>query len=293
MLKGNKAMRRAKWAKWSVGAVFAALILGCAASDEPAREGPSPAVQAPAAPRQRGDLGQPYLGGRPLPESLSLAPPPPAQGSGAERRDAEAARAALALHGGPRWALATSDADLGRGSLGRVFSCAAGAPLGTGTTPAIDNLMRRAASDLAVSTSAVKEAYQRTRPFVSNGTPTCTPDDEAVLRTNGSYPSGHSAIGFGLGLILAEIFPERTSALVARGRAFGQSRVVCNAHWLSDVEEGRVMASATVARLHADPAFRADLEHAQQEARGLSSSAAMSSCAAEAEALSADGGGMD
>ena len=37
--------------------------------------------------------------------------------------------------------------------------------------------------------------YQRARPFVENGAPTCTPEDEADLRGNGSYPSGHTAIG--------------------------------------------------------------------------------------------------
>jgi acid phosphatase (class A) len=41
--------------------------------------------------------------------------------------------------------------------------------------------------------------------------------------------------------------------------------VVCNVHWLSDTEEGRVMASATVARLHDQAEFRSDLEAARNE----------------------------
>jgi acid phosphatase (class A) len=104
-----------------------------------------------------------------------------------------------------------------------------------------------------------------------------------MLRKDGSYPSGHSAIGYGWGLILAELFPDRASRLVARGRAFGDSRRVCNVHWLSDVEEGRIAAAATVARLHADAYFRKDLDAARAELAGAKP--VTRDCAAEAAAL--------
>ena len=52
---------------------------------------------------------------------------------------------------------------------------------------------------------------------------------------------------------------------VAFFMAYGESRNVCNVHWYSDVVQGRVMAAGTVARLHAEPAFRADLEAAKAE----------------------------
>ena len=53
--------------------------------------------------------------------------------------------------------------------------------------------------------------------------------------------------------------------ILARGRAFGESRNICNVHWHSDVVEGRLVGSAAVARLHADPAFHAELEAAKAE----------------------------
>ena len=55
-------------------------------------------------------------------------------------------------------------------------------------------------------------------------------------------------------------------AILARGRAFGESRMVCNVHWQSEVIAGRFMGAATVARLHADPGFTADLAAAKAEA---------------------------
>jgi acid phosphatase (class A) len=110
------------------------------------------------------------------------------------------------------------------------------------------------------------------------------------LRKDGSYPSGHTAIGWAWALILTEIAPDRADAILARGRAFGESRVVCNVHWHSDVVEGRFMGAAAVARLHADPAFRAELEAAISElaaarSRGLAPS---HDCTAETDALEND-----
>lgn len=72
-----------------------------------------------------------------------------------------------------------------------------------------------------------------------------------------------------------------------RGRSFGESRLVCNVHWQSDILEGRFMGAATVARLHANADFREDIEIARAElaavrAKGLPPGR---DCAAEADAL--------
>jgi acid phosphatase (class A) len=93
----------------------------------------------------------------------------------------------------------------------------------------------------------------------------CTPAEEAKLSKDGSYPSGHAALGWAWALVLAEASPAQTNVLLARGHAFGQSRVVCGVHWQSDVDAGRLMGSATVARLHADPVFQAQLKAAAAE----------------------------
>jgi hypothetical protein len=120
-----------------------------------------------------------------------------------------------------------------------------------------------------------------------NQAPICTPEELDKLRKDGSYPSGHTAIGWAWALVLTEIAPDRADAILARGRAFGESRVVCNVHWHSDVVEGRFMGAAAVARLHADPAFRAEIKAAKAEladilAKGLKPKR---DCQAEAEAL--------
>lgn len=231
-------------------------------------------------------LGKGYLGRADLPDSLLLLPPPPAPGSAALARDEEASRAGLALKDGPRWKLAASDADLLSPAATGAMSCAAGFEIGPKATPAIDRLMRRTLPDLGLASYGAKQRYNRARPFMINGAASCTPDHETYLRRDGSYPSGHSAIGYGWGLILAEIIPDRAGQLVARGRAFGDSRRVCNVHWLSDTEEGRIMGAAVLTRLHADPGFQADLQAAKAEVETARKTAPTRDCAAESVALS-------
>jgi acid phosphatase (class A) len=114
-------------------------------------------------------------------------------------------------------------------------------------------LMRRTLIDARLSTYTAKNQYKRPRPFVVNKEASCTPEEEEILMNNGSYFSGHTAFGWAWALILSEIDSEYTEAILARGRAFGQSRVVCGVHWQSDVIEGRFMGASTVVRLYADP----------------------------------------
>ena len=95
----------------------------------------------------------------------------------------------------------------------------------------------------------------------------CKPEIEAGLRNDGSYPSGHTSVGWSWALILSEIATERQNQIFSRGLAYGQIRSVCNVHWNSDVQAGFVMGSATVARLHSNPVFRADLRAAAVEVR--------------------------
>ena len=87
----------------------------------------------------------------------------------------------------------------------------------------------------------------------------CTPEIEAGLRNDGSYPYRHSSVGWAWTLILSEIASERHNQILSRGLAYGQSRSVCNVHWNSDLQAGFVMGSATVARLHSNQVLRADL----------------------------------
>ncbi|WP_218043532.1 acid phosphatase [Oryzomonas japonica] len=238
------------------------------------------------APTARGGiLG--YLPAKQLPDMVALLPPPPATGSTAFALDQETSRASFPLRDSDRWALAIQDADLSFPAAAESFSCALNARITEQETPRLFRLLRRTLADAGNAVSRPKDTYKRPRPFMVNGERICTPGDEQRLRTSGSYPSGHTTAGWTWALILSEIAPERADAVLIRGRAFGQSRIVCNVHWLSDVNEGRTVAAAMVARLHVDPAFRADLEAAKAELAAARTKGLLPirDCRTEAEAL--------
>ena len=246
--------------------------------------------QAAKVPELRPGVPAGYLLPEARPDSLALVPQPPAIESAAFALDQDTAKLAQtqwAKSGSARWKQAQLDADLSFPAAAGTFSCALNAPVSEAQTPRLFMLLRRTLVDAGLATYRAKDRYNRTRPFVATHTSSCTSADEAKLAKDGSYPSGHSAAGWAWALVLTEIAPDRTDAILARGRAFGQSRVACNVHWQSDVNEGRMVAAATVARLHADPVFEADLAAARDELAKVRAQGLLPNrdCAAEAAAL--------
>lgn len=229
-----------------------------------------------------------YLKQSDLPNSLVLLGPPPEKGSAALARDEEARQATIPLRNTERWKLARTDADLAFPQAADNFSCAMGVRIDSKQTPRLYAMTQKMLSDFGLSTYGVKNKYNRVRPFVVHSEATCRADQEAILRGDGSYPSGHTAAGWGWALVFAQINPERSDALLKRGIEFGQSRVICDAHWQSDVDAGRIMGAATVARLQTDPTFLADLKAAKAEVRAAKAKRVTPApeCAAEAAALS-------
>ena len=231
-----------------------------------------------------------YLATHERPDSLLIVPPPPRAGTAAHKADVEAHRAMRALRDTPRWSLARADANVQFPQAASTFSCALGVPISKAATPHLYELLQRALIDAGQSTARAKDAYARARPSTVYDEPICVPGDAAALRRSGSYPSGHAAAGWAWALILAELAPERSGPILRRGYEFGLSRAVCGVHWLSDVDAGRTIGAAAVARLHADEEFRAQLELAREEiARTMPAAPGgqAASCQAESAALAA------
>jgi acid phosphatase (class A) len=265
------------WRRLSaVGVVAGSAILLCAATE------PVPEI-AP------GYL-MGYLPKGGTPSSLVVLPPAPTADSATQGRDNAEAKVSRSFKGSPRWTLATSDANLKFPAAAGDYACAVGVNIDEKTTPRTYVMLRRVLTDAGLSTYPTKTKYKRPRPFMVSGGEICTPEDEKGLRSDGSYPSGHSAIGWAWALVLAEAAPDRQDQILARGRAFLQSRLVCNVHWLSDTEAGAMMGAAVVARLHDEAAFRDDLAAARDEitAARAAGSKPTRDCAAEAAAMASD-----
>lgn len=201
-----------------------------------------------------------------VPNSFILLPPPPDGGSIAFLNDQARYSWGKTMRNTKRGAQASSDANVDGNGVPMAFSEAFGIAIDENTTPEIHKLvvgMREDAGDLA--TRDAKNYYNRERPFSFYNEDTCNPRQQAELSTNGSYPSGHTSIGWATALVLAEINPERQNEILERGYEMGQSRVICGYHFQSDVDAGRLTGSMVVARLHADPGFQKQLEKAKKE----------------------------
>ena len=230
---------------------------------------------------------QGYLATEEQLDSVKFVLPSPAPDSAMQAMDTNWSEQMLAFRDSPRWELAVRDADLSFPAAADAFSCALGIAISEQDTPNLYMLLRRTLTDIGLSPYAAKNAYLRERPFMVNDEPVCTPEDEELLRKDPSYPSGHTAIGWGWALILTELAPERTEEILARGRSFGESRNVCNVHWYHDVLAGRLTGAGAVARLHANPQFKAAMATAGEDIARARESGLVPTidCDAEAAAL--------
>lgn len=215
-------------------------------------------------------------------DTLPLAGPPPAKGSPRDLADRDIYKATRALKGTPRWAMAQADFNE-RAVLGNL-SCAAGVKLDLATMPATTKLVLNIAPDILRAVNTPKQTHLRPRPYRVDPGETCgaLPTSE----DNFDYPSGHAAWGWALGLVLAEILPERADAILLRARAVGEGRAICGVHNYSSVVAGQSIGAAIVAREHAVPAFQADLAAAKAElAAAAKAGPAPTGCDEEAKVL--------
>ena len=262
-----------------------AFLLTCALGACTTVEPPAEALQD--VPEIRPGILQGYLPMDQPFRSVEFVPASPRENSAQQQFDTAVSDYALSLRGGPRWTMAEHDAHVTFPAVADTFSCALGIEISERQTPATYMLLRRTLADVGLATYSAKNAYQRQRPFMVNGQPTCTPEEEEQLRRDGSYPSGHTSIGWGWALILAELAPDRAEQILARGRAYGESRIVCNVHWYSDVVAGRMVGAGAVARLHSNEQFLDAMAAARSELDGLRAAGVKSNgaCAEEQKNL--------
>src|SRR4030095_10597841 len=100
--------------------------------------------------------------------------------------------------------------------------------------------------------------------------------------------SARAAVGWSYALVLADLNLARRDAILRRGREFGQSRLICDAFWPSEIDAGRKLAEEDVKRLRQSGAFRNDFIRARAEvATAIRTGKAPQNCEAETLALAA------
>jgi acid phosphatase (class A) len=254
---------------WKLAAILAAATMVGAEAPKPA---PKPLPQLP----------QPYMG-EAAPDTYKILPPAPAPNTFRWQADRSVFLETRKFKDTPRWAFAQGDVN--SAGLIQNMSCAVGVELSQQRAPKTTAMLFRAARDSTRMTNLPKDIYKRPRPYLVDEGAICVDRSEDLAKSP-DYPSGHNTFGWMVGLILAELAPDRATPILARARAFGEGRLVCGVHSLSAVEAGRMNGSILVAGLHGSAEFRKDMEIARQEIAALRKAGPApdpSKCAKEAE----------
>jgi acid phosphatase (class A) len=253
------------------------VLLACAAVPHSTGAAERPATQAAAVPAPAARPAG-YLTGTASLDVRAILGAPPAPGTPAEAADRAAYEAALKGRGGRAWTRAIAQASPRSPETRAQMMCAIGIALAPRTAPAFTRVMARSAVDLSAASEAAKAAFGRSRPYAGDpGAVTCIPDPNFGSQ-NPTYPSGHAAIGWMWGLMLAEWAPDRASQALAWGVEMGDNRLACRVHYPSDVAAGRTLGAAVLARLRGDAAFRADFEAARAEIAAARAAGAKPDC---------------
>ena len=178
-------------------------------------------------------------------------------------------RQAFALRETERGEQAVAEGDKTMAHFAEIFGEAMGITVSESETPAIWQLILAARTASSRAATTLKTVTFRKRPYVQTGEPTTIPADEEKEFMSSSYPSAHTSMSWGIALTLAEMAPEHQDEILRRGYQFGYSRLITGYHWGTDIDDARLLASATVARQHADPQFRQLIAAARQEYEGL------------------------
>jgi acid phosphatase (class A) len=224
------------------------------------------------------------------PAQIDLAqvlPPPPALGSDAQRRDIAAMLAVQRTRTKAAVARAIADDPF---SVFR-FADVLGPNFNAARLPKLAAFLDRVWHDIDALTSGTRTYWHRERPFLiernihpladlKKGLCNDEPGHGTVAPScpNGfkySYPSGHTAFGAAMAIILAQMVPERRAALFARGWQYGENRIVAGVHYPTDIEAGRLAAAIIVVLMMQNEHFRADLAAAKAELRNVLTSPAL------------------
>jgi len=223
-------------------------------------------VSANASAGQDEKNGKAYLTQAELPNMVYFLPPPPEFESGIFVADQVRYLWGKKMRQNQERAdMAIRDAVYGMNTIIQEFQGIFGLDITKEDTPEIYTIIQDVACNCDSIGDPAKQKYMRWRPFMYYDEPTLVPEQEESHRTNGSYPSGHTCLGWIMGLLLSDINPAAADALIMRGYEFGQSRVIAGYHWQSDVDAGRLGASVLYVKIKSHPRFVEQLERAKAE----------------------------
>lgn len=144
-----------------------------------------------------------------------------------------------------------------------VYASVLGVTFTAGQLPLTMALSAHIRNDAGLIDNPLKKHFGRPRPYNLDASL------HAICETNkeNSYPSGHSLNGYLYAYTLAQMVPEKQAEILTRADEYAQNRIVCEAHYPSDIEASRRVALVVFGYLLANPRFVDELTAAREETR--------------------------
>ncbi len=190
-------------------------------------------------------------------------PPPPVAGSARAQAELAEVKREMAEATVDQRAQAASDNDSENGT---IFAAVLGSSWDLSKLPATARLIGEVTGSEGPFSDIAKQEFRRDRPWIVDASiKTCAPHKPS--QDHSSYPSGHATVGFGMGVVLADLMPNHAPAILARSQTFAENRLVCGFHFRSDIVAGQQFGTIMAIRLMQNPQFQADMEAARTELR--------------------------
>ena len=192
-----------------------------------------------------------------------LLPPPAKDGSDLQRAELAEVERVYKSRTPERRAQAEWDdkhesAELFFATLGPKFDLA--------KLPATAKMLAVVDNEQSVVANIAKRYFLRNRPWaIDPSLVACDYKPNAAPLT--SYPSGHATLSYSEGYLLADLMPEKAQPILTRANEYAYSRVVCGAHYASDIEASHVLATTLVVKMMQNPQFAAQVEASRAELR--------------------------
>jgi acid phosphatase (class A) len=190
------------------------------------------------------------------PDAIALLAPPPLPGS--QEQAADMAEVVAVYHASDSNEIAAAYSEKKFSIFN--FTPAIGDFFQPGKFPKTEAFFENVQKQAETATDGAKDFYKRPRPYavdpsLANG----------KLEKSFSYPSGHSTESMVLALVLADLFPDKHDAIIAKARSIGWHRVEIARHYPTDIYAGRVLARAIVREMKENPDFQKDFAEAKAE----------------------------
>ena len=190
----------------------------------------------------------------------SILPPPPLEGSIANKLELEFIKNKIAKLSDKEKSLATKDAL--NESVNFISDTLSGFDIDK--LPKTRTLFEKVQYNASYESRLFKNHFMSKRPYqLDSDIHACVPPKPSNL--DRSYPSGHTTMGYAMGIVLANLIPAKSVEIMERTRLYGENRINCGAHFPSDVAGGQVLGTLVAVELLRNSEFKLLLDGARDE----------------------------